>query len=465
MTSFRKVKSSNWIEADEEFGDLNLSSKKGKKRPRVNNNSLKTTPVKAASVTGSERFPAESVAPLNSSELWINNHSPASVAELAVNSKKVEEVRSWLESARSSGGCLVMAGPPGAGKTATLLTLSHTLGLAVQEWVNPVEQVNFQTEKLYDGEERDFLHSVEYVSKAKQFQQWLRGAKYSSFSGHKVILIEDMPSQKPEDLHDVLETFLSSKCKVPIVFIISESATAEKSGSFRQIFPPDVLERLKIRVINFNPVTATNMVKTLNKLAVIESQRGIRKFQVPDKTTLENLAESVGGDLRAGINALQFSCLNDNKDLREAFEGVSKVASSKAGKSGKKDKKTESKLSKIGGKDQGIVMFHALGKILYAKREDEMEPVKLPEYLKQHSRRVLKSNPDEVIDKTTLSHDAFNCFLHQNHPPFFTKIGDMARVSEYLSVSDLFLKEWSNGGKVSLSKNFLNSFRRFIQYF
>ena len=93
-----------------------------------------------------------------------------------------------------------------------------------------------------------------------------------------------------------------------------------------------------------------------------------------------------------------------------------------------------------------------------------MEPVQLPEYLKLHSRRVLKSNPDEVIDKTTLSHDAFNCFLHQNHPPFFTKIGDMARVSEYLSDSDLFLKE-SNGGKVSLSKNFLNSFRRFTQYF
>jgi len=464
MTSFKKAKSNNWIEADEEFGELSsfkenptLSGKKGRKRPRVNNNTLRKTPVKAAAVPSldSERFPApEPSKPLNPSELWINNHRPASAEELAVNSKKVEEVRCWLGRARSEAGCLVLTGPPGAGKTATFLALSQELGLAVQEWLNPVEQVNFQGEKLYDEEVRDFQDTVEYVSKAKQFKQWLRGAKYSSFSGSKVILIEDLPSQRPEDLHETVETFLNCKSRVPIVFIITESATAEKSGSLRLIFPPDVLERLKIKVISFNPVTTTNMVKTMTKLAVAQCQRGVRKFQVPDKATLENLAESVGGDLRAGINALQFSCLNDTRDLRQAFEGVSKIASSKAGKSAvrKGDKKSETKLSRIGGKDQGLVMFHALGKILYAKREDQMEVVKLPEFLRGNSRKVLKCNPDEVIDKTTLSHDAFNCFLHHNYPPFFSKIEDSERASEYLSISDLFLKEWSNGGKVSLSE-------------
>jgi len=319
------------------------------------------------------------------------------------------------------------------------------------------EQVNFHAgELLYEEETRDYKDTVEFVSKAKQFKEWLRGARYSSFTGRKVILIEDLPSQKnPEELHDVVESFLNSKSRVPLVFIISESATAEKSGSLRLVFPPDVIERLKMKVISFNPITTTNLVKTLTKLAVRQSQQGLRKFQVPDKVTLENLAESVGGDLRAGINALQFSCLNDTRDLREAFEGVSKIASSKVGKTAtakKGGKKSETKLSRIGGKDQGLVMFHALGKILYAKREDQMESVKLPENMKRHSRKVLKCNPDEVIEKTTLSHDAFNCFLHQNCPPFFSKMVDIERASEYLSVSDLFLKEWSHGGKVSISE-------------
>ena len=56
MTSLKRGKSSNWIEPDEEFGGLasassredpTLSSKKARKRPRVNNNTLKATPVKA----------------------------------------------------------------------------------------------------------------------------------------------------------------------------------------------------------------------------------------------------------------------------------------------------------------------------------------------------------------------------------------------------------------------------------
>ena len=459
MTSLKRGKSSNWIEPDEEFGGLassredpTLSSKKARKRPRVNNNTLRATPVKAASSLSDRGGSGETCRPLNPSELWINIHAPTSVGELAVNAKKVEEVRCWLEAARSeAGGCLVLCGPPGAGKTATLSSLARELGLTLQEWLNPVESINFQTENLYEGQQRDYRDTVEYVSKANQFRQWLRGAKYSSFSGGKVILIEDMPSPRVEELRDILESFLNSKCRVPIVFIISESTTTEKSGSMRQIFPPDFLERLKIRVINFNGVTNTNMVKTLTRLAVTQAQRGSHKFQVPDKHTLESLAESVKGDLRAGINALQFSCLNDTRDLKEAFEGVSKTDSSKAGKSAMKIKKTESKLSKIGGKDQGLVMFHALGKILYAKREDQLEPAKLPEFMKEHSRKILKSNPDEVIDKTTLSHDAFNCFLHQNYLPFYTKVEDMQRAAEYLSVSDLFMNEWSHGGKISLS--------------
>ena len=164
MTSFKKARSSNWIEADTEFGDFtsredpSLSSKKGKKRARVNNNTVRTTPVKSVSDTsslhsGASKFSSSSfsASALDSAELWINNHQPGNVQELAVNSKKVEEVDCWLQGARTGGGCLVLSGPPGCGKTATLLALAGRLELRVQEWLNPVEQTSYDSQALYEG--------------------------------------------------------------------------------------------------------------------------------------------------------------------------------------------------------------------------------------------------------------------------------------------------------------------------
>lgn len=473
MPNFKKVKSNNWIESDQ-FGDFDsrendetITKKTGRKRIRENNNDLKSTPTKTSSVPNfyaddrrSEVTEFSVPNSQNSGELWINKHHPNSVEVLAVNNKKVEEVTNWILHSCSQGGILILSGPPGAGKTATVSAIAKNFDISLKEWVNPIEQVNFNNEDIFvEDSNRYPRDAVGYVSKSKQFREWLRGVKYSAVSSNsaknKLILIEDLPNIKLDDLHEIIETFSSSKSRIPIIFIISESATSKKNNSVKQLFPPHIVEKLKISNILFNPVTTSNMVKTLSRIAVIESRNGARRFQVPDKQTLENLAESVGGDLRAGINALEFACLNDNKDLKEAFNSVSMTASSKSFKSTKKsDKKsaTSSELSKIGGKDQGLVMFHALGKILYAKREESMESEKLPMHLQPHSRKILKSNPEEVIEKSTLSADAFNCFLHQNYPPFYTKLEDVTRLSEYLSLSDLFMNEWSSGGKVSLTE-------------
>ena len=471
MPQFKKAKSSNWIESDQ-FGDF-ASDKfeenpvtepnkavKGRKRPRENNNTLKDTKSFSLPQLPEDQPPPLVKNSLDSTKLWIYNHVPTSIDDLAVNNKKIDEVRSWLLDSIDKGGILVLSGPAGSGKTATLNALATSLQMSVKEWVNPVEQIGFKSDKVFDDENFIFSDTVGYVSKSKQFREWLRGTKYSTINDQKgfrnnIVLVEDMPSNRLEDLHEILESFVGSKAKVPLVFIISESATSKKNGSVKQIFPPQVVDRLKITNINFNPVTTSSMVKVFTKIAKVESQKGVRKFQVPDKATLENLAESVGGDLRGGINALQFSCLNDTQDLKGAFETSSLIASSKGGKSGSKNVKkfsNRSELSKIGGKDKGLMMFHALGKILYSKRDDDLESEGLPKHLQSHSRRVLKSNPDEVIEKSTLSADAFNCFLHQNFPPFFTKIDEVQRLSEYISISDMFMNEWTTGGKISLTE-------------
>ena len=95
MTAFKKAKSNNWIEADNDFGDFDclkeevfdLKRPQPKKRPRENNNTLKNGP-RSNSVPSEppELTPKTFV---ESSELWINKHQPDRLEDLAVNPKKV----------------------------------------------------------------------------------------------------------------------------------------------------------------------------------------------------------------------------------------------------------------------------------------------------------------------------------------------------------------------------------------
>jgi len=489
MTSFKKAKSNNWIGVDNDFGDIDcfepgerdnaiknnktISKKRGRNE---NNNKIKLARSASESEIPSDLFEIDekggdclvSLPEDISEEIWVTKHQPRSSADLAVNIKKVDEVRDWLK--RGRGGVLILLGPSGSGKTATLRLLSEELGFSVTEWVNPIEQVNFGGIKdiLDSGQRYDPEDSVAYSSKSKQFKDWLRGARYSqldilsetsSTSKSQLLLIEDLPSQaysKPEEFQSTLESFSGRRTKTPIVFIISESASAKKSGSVKQIFPPELIAKLKIDTISFNPVTNTNMVKLMTSVATKES-RGIRRFRVPDKSTLEMLAESIGGDIRGGLNALQFSCLNNNLDLQKAFKCVNSLNSKtsvkkKGAKAVSKSGDETTQLSKIGGRDQCLVMFHALGKILYSKRTDEMEPFPLPPQLQAYKRRSLIACPEEVLSHTTLPPDPFAAFLHHNYPPFFSELQDVVRLSEYMSTADLLLQDWTSQGKVSLSE-------------
>ena len=155
---------------------------------------------------------------------------------------------------------------------------------------------------------------------------------------------------------------LSGVSRVPVVVIMSDVGESGKKGK-GALLPQDWLTRVGAKTIAFNPVTTTNMVKLLTRIALEESQKGGRRFRVPEKAALENLAESVGGDLRGAINALQFSCLNEVADLREAFHSISAVSSSKGKKKQEGGKQIGGGHSKIGGKDQRLQLFHALGKV------------------------------------------------------------------------------------------------------
>ena len=99
---------------------------------------------------------------------------------------------------------------------------------------------------------------------------------------------------------------------------------------------------LFLKLFSFNPVAHTSLVKTLNRIASLESQQvhfstvysvifwswvfitedmlillvqNKSTFLPPSKETIDLLAQNSGGDIRTAINGLQFSCLKGERKL------------------------------------------------------------------------------------------------------------------------------------------------------
>lgn len=70
----------------------------------------------------------------------MKNFDPVKVEDLAVHNKKIQEVEDWLKNAmRNSSDVLLLSGPVGCGKTATIQTLATKLGIKITEWITPVD--------------------------------------------------------------------------------------------------------------------------------------------------------------------------------------------------------------------------------------------------------------------------------------------------------------------------------------
>lgn len=418
---------------------------------------------------------------------WAERFSPVNLEELAVHKKKVADVRGWFEdviNGRKRQRLLILKGAAGTAKTTTVQLLAKDMKCEVLEWRNPVGSVASS-----DG----------FQSISAQFEEFMgRGGKFGQldiFSANEalppkpdikpldrrknIILIEEFPNTFTKS-STVLQSFRSAILQylasntpplsmaynnankdpiTPVVIIISETlltTTSASADSFtaHRLLGPEILQHPGVATIEFNAIAPTILAKAL-ELVVLKESRNSGRRKTPGPLVLKKLGEI--GDIRSAIGSLEFLCLRGDLD----GDWGSKVAFGKA-KKGSKDvaltKMEEDSLELVTRREASLGIFHAVGKVVYNKREEtttrfeDGHVEKLPSFMSQHSRpRKSQIMVDELIDETGTDTQTFVAALHENYilsceaPATSFDVSSLDHVSgciDALSDSDLLCPSW-----------------------
>jgi cell cycle checkpoint protein len=419
---------------------------------------------------------------------WAERFSPSNLDELAVHKKKVADVRTWLEdvmNGRMRQRLLLLKGAAGTGKTTTAQLLAKAMDYEILEWRNPVGSVASS-----DG----------FQSMSAQFEEFMgRGGKFGQldiFSASEpvaskpeikpldrrknLILIEEFPntftrsSTALQSFRSTILQYLASNTPplsmvynnstrepiTPVVMIISETlltTTSASADSFtaHRLLGPEILQHPGVAIIEFNAIAPTILAKALELVVQKESRKSGRR-KTPGPLVLKKLGEV--GDIRSAIGSLEFLCLRGDTD----GDWGAKVAFGKTRKSAREVPMTrmeEETLELVTRREASLGIFHAVGKVVYNKREESatgsntgQDVEQLPNFMSSQSRpKRSQVCVDELIDETGTDTQTFIAALHENYilscdaPPTsfdFSSLDHVNGCIDALSDSDLLCPSW-----------------------
>lgn len=456
--------------------------------------------------------------------LWVDIYEPKTEAELAVHSRKVEDLRRWLNEAFEGGPSskltryrriLVLTGPAGTAKTTTIRVLAREMGFEILEWRNAMDEsssttldhaLNFPStgsDTLYPSFEQDLDRETLYskfeafINRASSCQNVFTATGGSESRRHhippspptqsgpssqsakwvpkrKIILLEDLPNilhpETQAKFHAALQSLVVSpppQPPVPVVIIVSDAGMRGEASDerltngtgwgkdrngvvdVRTVLSRDLLGGPYVTQISFNPIAPTLLLKALQALIRMHYTGSIQR--PPSKEVLDIIVESSNGDIRSAVMALQFASVIEMGNKGRKRKNGSVVV-----------------LESVTRREQSLVLFHLMGKVLYNKRKGDppsasasakdiqrekamdallKDPPKLPTYLQEHERRTSRIDVDRLYADSPIDSSLFSLYIQQNYPQFCDDIEQCDEVADWLSWVD------SSGGEAWYQAN------------
>jgi cell cycle checkpoint protein len=414
---------------------------------------------------------------------WSERFAPANLGELAVHKKKVADVRQWLENVlagRLRQRLLVLKGAAGTGKTTTTQLLARDLGCEILEWRNPPGSLGA---------------TQGHMSASAQFEEFLgRGGKFGQLDldtdsppsvpkatgKRQIILIEEFPntfmrsSSALTSFRSNILQFLAANTPAlatfgqqtagdvtPIVMIISETlltTTSASADSFtaHRLLGPEISRHPGTAVIEFNPVAPTLLTKALELVVQKEARKSGRK-RTPGPLVLKRLGEV--GDIRSAVSSLEFLMVKGDDDTQWGAQ-VLLSRPKKALKDVALTTGEQESLELITQRESSLGIFHAVGKVVYNKRDELPYPPgsvsAAAETMQPHMAHLARKKRSEVdverlIDETGTDTATFISALHENYVGSCepsnpldpnSAVDYINECIEWLSESDLLSPSW-----------------------
>ncbi|KAF5765169.1 putative checkpoint protein Rad17/Rad24 [Helianthus annuus] len=374
-----------------------------------------------------------------SKELWLDKYTPSSLAELCVHKKKVEEVKVWFEeriSTKKDEHCnhvLLITGPSGVGKSATVYAVASHLGATVCEWNTP-------TPTIWQEHIHTTNAGLRYMSKLDEFENFVEkirkyGLISSSSKGEQqkpyIILIDDLPVINGKISYGRLQRclhLLVQSVRIPTVILITDY-TREDTSDYTSRCWEDLqtfLQSAGACKVTFNPITVNSMAKTLSKICRVEKVR-VTADQI------DVIAKASGGDIRHAVTSMQYLCLKSGS----IEKGPHKIDYLEDG------------CSLPFGRDETLSLFHALGKFLHNKRDTENSTASDADSLlikEDFARLPMKMDaPERVLGQAHGQARPIADFLQENVLDFVHEeaMDDAWMATSYLSDADTLLASLS----------------------
>ncbi len=248
---------------------------------------------------------------------WTEKHRPRSLADVIGNGPNVAKMRKWADEWMKGAPkqrALVLAGPPGTGKTSAALALGYDMGWAVIEL------------NASDARNADRIKRVATAGAMHQTfnsdGSFHRTGEEGEGGGRKLIVLDEADNLYERlsgenaagggsDLSDrggktqIVQTIRDTK--QPIILIVNDLYALQK-GSGASL-------RSLAETLKWGRINVRSIPNALEKICRIENKR-------VDRAVLEAIAAKAEGDMRAAVRDLESICAGRDEVTVAALESL-----------------------------------------------------------------------------------------------------------------------------------------------